>query len=267
MTNLDFIPIWGFFFGTMGLILLSVEAGFALGRQTARRSPDEKESPAATMGGAVLGLVAFMLAFTFSIAAGRFDTRKELVRDEANAIRTAYMRAEFLPEAEREEVRRLLREYVDVRVALVQSQDLTPLPAMLATTQQLQHRLWDLVVANGRRDLNSDIGALLIESVNEILDLHALRVAVGIETRIPLGIWFVLCALSMLGMMAMGYQTGIAHSRRPRITLVLAAAFALVITLISGLDRPDAPFVRVPHQPLIALQAWMKPAATAPPQR
>src|SRR3954471_5439291 len=98
--HFDNVPLWLFFIGTVLLILIGVEAGFALGRRAARRSADEKESPAAAMGGAVLGLVAFILAFTFGIASTRYDTRKQLVRDEANAIRTAYMRAEFLQEAD-----------------------------------------------------------------------------------------------------------------------------------------------------------------------
>src|SRR5690349_12043866 len=89
--SVDVIPLWVFFIGTITIILLSVETGFALGKQATRRSRDEKESPVAAIGGAVLGLVAFMLAFTFSIASGRFDLRKELVREDANAIRTAWL--------------------------------------------------------------------------------------------------------------------------------------------------------------------------------
>jgi len=261
--NLDFIPVWIWFVGTIAIILLSVEAGFALGNRAAR-STDEKESPAAAMGGAVLGLVAFMLAFTFSIASGRFDTRKELVREDANAIRTAYLRADFLVGTEQEEVKRLLREYVDVRVAFAQTKDLKKLQEFLATTLDIQRRLWKYAVANGRKDLNSDIGALFLESINEVINLHALRMAVAVEARIPLGIWITLYALTVLGMMAMGYQAAIAASKRSRGSLILAVSFALVITLIAGLDRPDTPFVTVTQKPLIDVQSWLKSTADHP---
>jgi hypothetical protein len=266
--NLDVLPLWGFFFGTIAVILLSVEAGFALGKQAARRSQNEKEAPAAAIGGAVLGLVAFMLAFTFSIASGRFDARKELVRDDAGAIRTAWLRADFLAEPERGEIKKLLSEYLDVRVAIAESKDLTRVPAAQATSTAIQRRLWEYAVANGKKDLNSDIGALLVESINEVINVHAVRMAVAVDTRIPSGIWIVLYALSVLGMLAMGYHTAISGSMRSRAGIILAVSFALVITLIAGLDRPDTPFVSVTQKPLRDLQRFMEqPPPPPPPNR
>lgn len=262
---LDAIPVWAWFAGTVAVILLSVEGGFELGRQSARRSPDEKESPAAAIGGAVLGLVAFMLAFTFGIASGRFDARKELVRDDAAAIRTSWLRADFLSEPERAEVKRLLAEYLDARVAFAESGDMGRLAELRAASTAQQKRLWEHAVANGRRDLNSDVGALFIEAINDLINTDAERIAVGAETRIPVGIWLILYALSVLGMMAMGYQAGIAGSRRSRTSVILAVAFALVITLIAGLDRPDTPFASVTQKPLRDVRTFMEQSPDHPP--
>jgi len=260
--HVDIVPLWLFFVGTVLLILAGMETGFVLGKRAAQQRSEEKESPAAAMSGAVLGLVAFILAFTFGIASGRYDTRKQLVRDEANAIRTAYMRADFLPDAERENVHRLLRHYTDIRISFAQSWDMARLPELLSQTQDIQRQLWSIAVANGRRD-NSDISASFAESINQVVDLHALRMALAVETRIPIGIWLILFALSFLGMMATGYQAGIASPRRSRTVPILVMSFALVITLIAGLDRPNTRFISVAQEPLIEAEDWMKsPAGT-----
>ncbi|MCI0629505.1 MAG: hypothetical protein L0Y44_02495 [Phycisphaerales bacterium] len=256
--GLDFIPLWVFFIGTIVIILLSLEAGFLFGRRVIRRFSDEKESPTAAMGGAVLGLVAFLLAFTFGIAAARFDTRKQLVRDDANSIRTAYLRADFMPDPDRTEFRRVLKDYLDLRIDFAHPKDFQKHPEVMAKVADMQGQLWDYVVAHGRTDLDSDIGALVVESVNEMINVHALRVAVAIETRIPMGIWMIMYGLSVLGMVAMGYQAGIAGSRRSHTIIVLAVSFALVMTLIEGLDRPNTPLVSVTQQPLIDVQGWIE---------
>ncbi len=257
--NFDFIPLWAWFLGTISIVLLSVEIGSMFGRRKLRLSPDVKESTAAAYGGAVLALVVFMLVFTFSMASGRFDRRKELVRQEANAIGTAYLRADFLDDAGRDDVKRLLREYVDVCVELAQSADRARLPQVLVKTSEIQDKLWAYAVANGQKDPNSRIAALFAESVNEVIDIHSLRIAVAIETRIPLGIWFIVYAIAILGMLAVGYQTGVATPTRSRASLFMVISFALVMTLIAGLDRPDTPFISVTQQPLIDARNSMEP--------
>src|ERR1044072_2223445 len=111
---LDALPLWGLFIVILLVVLLSVEGGYRLGKYRRSRSEQEKEAPVGAMVGATLGLLAFILAFTFGLAAGRFDTRRQLVLDEANAIGTTYLRAGMLPDRG-EQIRNLLREYVAVR--------------------------------------------------------------------------------------------------------------------------------------------------------
>lgn len=101
--------------------------------------------------------------------------------------------------------------------------------------------------------MNSDVAALYLESLNEVVAVHASRVAVGMQARVPLGIWLVLYGLTILAMMSIGYHTGIVASRRSISTLILAISFALVIALIATLDRP-AGFIGVSQQSLINLQ-------------
>jgi hypothetical protein len=87
--------------------------------------------------------------------------------------------------------------------------------SFLSETQRLQDRLWNMAVANARKDMNSDVAALYIDSLNAVNGIHASRVAVGIQARVPSEIWLVLYCIAILGMMSVGYQTGIAGSKRP----------------------------------------------------
>ena len=204
-----------------------------------------------------MGLLAFILAFTFAIVSDRYDARKGLVREEANALRTAYSRTEFLPEADRAEATALLREYVDVRLTIAQAGDLEKIPALMLEADRVQRQLWEMAVVNARKDMNSDVAALYIEALNEITSIHWLRVAVGVQARIPNVIWLVLYTLVILGMIGVGYQTGIAGSRRTWAILILALSFSLVIALIAELDRPQSGLITVTQQPLADLQVWM----------
>lgn len=256
--NLDSLPIWAFFVGTILLVMLSIEAGYALGNLARRGRGGEKEAPISGVSGAVLGLTAFMLAFTFGIVTDRYDARKGLVRADANAIRTAYARTDFLPEPDRAESRQLLKTYLDHRLAFVQegSTDQAHARPLLLEASRIQRRLWDIAVANARKDMNSDVAALYIESLNEIVEVHASRLAIGMQARIPIGIWIVLYGLTIFGMLSMGYHTGVVESKRSKATLILAISFAMVIAVIASLDRPGG-FIKVTQQPLADLQASM----------
>lgn len=255
--NMDAIPVWAIFVLTIIVIMIASEVGYRMGRSAHRRSEDEKESSVTAIVGSILGLTAFMLAFTFGIVTDRYDARKALVRDEANAIGTAYLRADFLPESDRDEATELFREYVDCRLAAVQSRDLDRMRKASNDSSRIQRQLWDMAVTNARKDMNSDVAALYIDSLNQVINIHALRVAVGLQARIPAGIWLVLCILVIFGIISVGYQIAIAGSRRPRVTLILAVSFSLVIVLIASLDRPHGRFIKVSQQPLVDLRASM----------
>ena len=261
--------IGSLFVTTVVVILLALEAGFRLGSTIHRKSEDEKESPVSAIAGSVLGLLAFILAFTFAIVSDRYDARKELVREEANAIRTAFLRSEFLPESDRGEAAKLFRRYLDERLAATVSLDLEQVNAAVVESARIQKSLWDMAVANARKDMNSDVAALYIESLNEVINVNAMRVAVALQARVPLGIWVVLYALVVLGMGAVGYQTGIAGSRRTWAISVLAVSFSLVIALIAALDQPHSGYVTVSQQPLNDLRAAMGAGGEdgAPPGR
>jgi hypothetical protein len=257
----DSIPLWAVFVGTCAIVLLANEGGYRLGRVIHRRAAEEKDSPVSAIAASILGLTAFMLAFTFSIVTDRYDARKALVRDEANAIGTTYLRSDFLPAPDRSQAANLLRKYVDGRVAGAQSRDLDLMHRLIIESERIQRQLWDMAVVHARKDMNSDVAALYIDSLNEMIHLHAERKAVALQSRVPAGIWLVLGALIVLGMLGIGYQTAIAGSRRSRAAPILAVSFAVVIMLIASLDRPVNAFVPVSQRPLVDLRASMAAGA------
>jgi len=260
---IDALPIWALFLVTAALVVFAVEIGFQLGKIVSRRSSAERESPVSAIAGAILGLLAFMLAFTFSIASERYDTKKGLVREEANVLRAAWQRSDFLQEPDRAKTKALLRDYLDKRIAFTQLLDANRADPAVSDATRIQHEIWATAVVSAKTDpfMNSDIGAMYLESINQMADLHALRVNQGLQARVPLGIWLVLYALLVLGMVAVGYQTAIAESRRSRVTAVLAISFSLVIALIAALDHPLSRFISVPQTPLLSLQLEMKDSA------
>src|SRR5262247_2239549 len=140
---IDALPLWGLFISILLVVLFSVEFGYRLGKYRRSRREEEKEAPLGTMVGATLGLLAFILAFTFGLAAARFDTRRQVLLDEANAIGTTYLRAGMLPER-REDIRALLRDYVDTRLDAVQSGQVT---AGIRRSEHLHDQLWAQAVA------------------------------------------------------------------------------------------------------------------------
>jgi len=256
---LDGIPLWAFFGAVLVLVLLSVEGGYRLGRSRRKRSEGEVEAPVGAMVGATLGLLAFMLAFTFGAAAERYDSRRQLVLDEANAIGTTYLRAGMLPER-RDEIRNLLRDYVDSRLQAVRSGRIAE---GIRQSEQLQDQLWAQAVALGERNPASIVVGLFVESLNEVIDIHAKRVTAGVRNRIPGAIWLALLAVAVLALAAMGYHAGLAGPNRSIAQVAVALTFSVVIGLIGDLDRPQEGTLTVSQQALVDLRQSMQ--APRPP--
>jgi uncharacterized membrane protein len=254
-TVLDLFPVWGLFLIVLVLVLAAIEGGYRLGSYRHRQSTKEMEAPVGAMVGATLGLLAFMLAFTFGMAASRFDTRKQLVLDEANAIGTTYLRAAMLPER-RDEIRGLLQSYVDARLAAVQTGRVAE---QILKSEDLQGQLWAQATAIGLQHPDSIVVGLFVTSLNEVIDLHAKRVTAGLRNRIPGAIWVALLTMALLSLAAMGYHAGLAGTSRSLVIIVVAVTFSAVIALVAALDRPTEGTLAVSQQALIDLQQSMSP--------
>jgi hypothetical protein len=250
---LDALPLWGVFVAILIVVLLSVECGYRLGRYRRNRHEQEKETPVGTMVGATLGLLAFILAFTFGLAAARFDTRRQVLLDEANAIGTTYLRAGMLPER-REEIRALLRNYVDTRLEAVRSGNIAE---GMRQSENIQNDVWTHAIAVGEKNPNSIVVGLFVQSLNDMIDLHAKRVQASLRSRIPGAIWIGLFAVAALSLATMGYHAGMVGTRRSLAILAVALTFSVVIELIADLDRPQEGVLKVSQHALLDLQRSM----------
>jgi hypothetical protein len=136
---LDPIPVTAVFIGFVIVALVTYEGGFRIGRWWQRRSPAEEEGPRDVMVGSILAMLAFLLAVTMGMASDRFDTRRGIVRDEANAIGTTFLRAGYLAQPYRNNIQNLLREYLPHRVSTA---DLGQLAADYAESKRIHNDLW-----------------------------------------------------------------------------------------------------------------------------
>ena len=250
---IDALPLWGLFISILLVVLLSVECGYRLGKYRRSRQEQEKEAPVGTMVGATLGLLAFVLAFTFGLAAARFDARRQVLLDEANAIGTTYLRAGMLPERG-EEIRGLLRDYVRTRLDAIQSGNVAE---GVRRSENIQNQLWTEAEGVGTKNPNSILVGLFVQSLNETIDLHAKRVQAGLRSRIPGAIWLGLFAVAALSLATMGYHAGLSGTLRSLAIVAVAVTFSVVIELIADLDRPQEGVLRISQQALLDVQRSM----------
>lgn len=257
-TNLDAIPLPVLFVVVVGVVWLAYELGFFLGRVRGRRQNKEPEAPVGGIVGVEFGLLAFLLVFTFGIAANRFENRRETLLDEANAIGTTYLRSAMVPEPHRGRIRQLLCEYVDVRIKAAQSEKVDH---AIRRSEELHTLLWSEAVTIAEKDPRSVPSGLFVQTLNDVIDLHAKRVTVGLRYRIPITIWSALSAVAVLSFAAMGYQCGLSGPHRSPVLIVVALSFATAIWLVADLDRPGHGTLKVSLQPLIDLRATMGPTS------
>jgi hypothetical protein len=254
---LDAVPLWGLFTATIVVVFLSIEGGYRLGQYRRRRSEEEKEGPVCAIVAATLGLLGFILAFTFGLAASRFDSRRQIVVEEANSIGTTYLRAGLLPDGHRVKTRKLLKEYVDNRLGAVESGNIDKL---LLRTDELHRELWQEAETVGQEHPGSIVVGLFIQSLNETIDIHTRRMLVAIQNRIPGVFWGALYLVTILTMAGVGYHGGLTQSRRSLAIVVLVLTFSAIMLLVADLDRPQEGLLTVSQQAMIDVRNMINKA-------
>lgn len=261
----DLIPIWLLLIGTILVMILFIEYGFRLGRSARATAKKAQTSQVRAIMGAGLGLLAFMLAFTFSIAQSHFEVRTLSLAEEARIARTAFIQADLLKEPARTQAKKLLKDYIGLRIGARKLESLEVserLKELIDESEQIQQDLWLLAVNNDRqmKKNQAETGqeSLFIASVIALTDIHYARLHSAIMNRIPFTIWMTLYLMAALSMIIMGYQAGLTERRSPVATITLAFAFSAVIILITDLDRPVMSFFDVNNQLLIDLHAKME---------
>jgi hypothetical protein len=231
----DGVPVALILGVTVTLAALSFEGGFRVGRWRRRRRNHEAEVAARVEVGVLLGLVSFILALTFWVATTHFDAVRQTRLNEANAIRTTYLRADLLPEPYRSEARRLLREYVDIRLEAFRTGQYEQ---AISRSEELHDQLWSQASAAKEKVSSPIFAGYFIQSLNDLIAMHTRRVVVGTEFRIPNVIWIVIYLIMGLAAASIGCHAGLTGESRPLVALAFILISSAVILLIADLDNP-----------------------------
>jgi hypothetical protein len=240
---------WLFF----ALMLTATEIGFRLGRKLEAGTPESIKSQISTVEAAILGILALLLGFTVSMAVSRFETRKQLVLEEADAIGTSSLRAQLLPAPAGPVIQSLLRQYVDVRVQYgTTGNNLARLEDLNRQTARLQTEFWTRAAAYAQQDPNPVKVGLLLQSLNQAIDLAETR-WMAFQNHVPESVIYVNAAVGLLSAMLVGYSFGVNGRRNVFSMFMLAVSITLVLAVIIDLDRPRSGYIRVSQQPMIDL--------------
>jgi hypothetical protein len=238
-------------FGLLVAMVAALEFGFRIGRRIAGATHDDASSQVGSIQAAVLGLLGLLLAFSFAAAGTRFLERQDLIVQEANAIGTAYLRAELLDEPMRSELRAALKEYTARRIEVSRTLRRGLDPSALVEFERMHARMWraarDGVVA--RREL----AVALLEPVNEVIDLHATRVGAA-RKHIPVPVSVLLVACSLLAIAMIGYGCGLDEQRQLPLTLSLTILVVSALWITIDLDHSREGLLQVSDAPLRELK-------------
>ena len=252
MTKDIFFSIAAMFVVPLFAVLIPIFIGQRYGVYRSKKIPEKESSPVGTIVSAALGLLAFLLAFTFQIAVNRYSDRKEMLINEVTTIRTAWLRSGLVPEPFRSETRKYLIEYTDLRVDL--AKDISKLDKSMARTEQILDTVWHYSERIADQDRSSEAYSLYISSVNDLIDKYNQRVTIALEYRIPVSVLYTLCIITFLSMFTLGYQIGLSGKASFKLSILLGVIFAIIIFLILALDRPELGLTRLNQQPMHKLQ-------------
>lgn len=249
------MPIAAIYFCIVALILVSCEAGFFIGRHHHRTGQDKEASTSVgPMVGGLLGMLAFVLAFTFSMAASQHQARKQNVLAEASRIGVAYLRADLVDRQAGAEIKRLLREYVDVRLDAARPGG--NLQAAIARSLDIHDLLWSQASAAAVEAPGANT-ASLVHSIIDVIEMHEQRLSAALHSRIPASVWLGLMTITVLTMGTLGLQAGLAGKRRLVAVVPLSMAFAVLVTLVVDLNRPQGGVITIGQQAMLDLQSTM----------
>lgn len=252
---LDFVPIWAHLLIVSSFIGVPLLIGGYFGHQHYERSDKAESEPSGILVGSILSLLAFLLAFTFSMAASRFEERRAAVLEEANAIGTAYLRADLLEEPFRSDGRRLLKQYADIRASIA-SPDWTyeTIRELIGSSEKLHPELWNVAVSASEATPTAITG-LFVQAINAVIDVDAKRIMLGTRSTIPPEIWACLYFVAAMGLAAAGFQSSGRKAQNKLLMFTVVLTFALVITLVADVDHPGRGIIRTDQSPMLDLAA------------
>jgi hypothetical protein len=245
---------WTIYVLSIVILLGCDEVGYRVGLRFHAREKSITLPLISALRASTLGLLSLLIGFTFSMALTRFEARKALVLEEANAIGTTSLRARLLPEPYATEARRLLRTYVDVRLSFERnSTDKEKLDPAIEESLNLHEQLWrQATAASALQPLSVPTG-LFVQALNETIDLHEKRLS-SLRSHVPEASFLLIYLIAFVGLGFTGYDCGLHETRHRLPNAVISVLIASVIITIVDFDRPLNGLITVSDQPLVDLQ-------------
>ena len=227
-------------------MLVLLEVGYRLGRRRRSKETDTDRSSLSAVEGAVFALLGLLMAFTFSGAAARFNDKRALVGEEANAIETAYLRLQILPSEAQSELKELFREYLDSRLATYRKlPDIQAAQMEMAESKKLQQEIWGRAIrAIGLPDARPSAGFLLPPALNNMIDISTTR-TVALYIHPPTIIYGLLLGAALISALLMGYRIGGAQRRSWVHILGFTTMTVIVAYVTLDIEYPRTGFFRL----------------------
>lgn len=253
-TNLSYLlSFWAPFLIACLLIGLLLGAGRKLRSLHQKYYGDVESASIGIVVASLLGLLGFLLAFTFGMAATRYEDRRQAVLAEANIIGTAYLRSDMLSEQQRSNAKHLLRKYVEIRsgvAAPTMTRD--DMNVIIEQSVAIHQELWQVAINAAKSD-PSPITGLFIQATNDLIDAHSNRVMLGTHSTIPIEIWICLYAVTAISLGSAGFQWTSSEDQSVYPFIALVLAFAAVLMLVADLDDPAHGFIRTDQSSMLDL--------------
>jgi hypothetical protein len=239
--------------GLIAGVVAAHQLGFWLGSQIG--SSDEPfDRHVALVRTSTAALVAFLIGFAFSGAASRFIERLDIIVKEANALGTAYLRADTIAEPQRGELKGALREYTADRVKLLSVEGRDQIEPLLAKVNGLHQRMWRSAL-QATQD-NAPLMAVVLPPINEVIDLHATHLAMA-RRHLPLPIMAVLLGTAAIGVGLLGFGNGRVGRRFSLLDSVYGAVLAAALWMTIDLDYPGFGITGVSNRSIVETLAAM----------
>jgi hypothetical protein len=228
--------------------------GYQLRLRTLVRNPEQSMDDLGAINGTLLGLLALLLAFSFGMANSRYDTRRQLVIEEANAIGTVILRTDVYPDSVRQLMRTYLREYVADRIAFYKAGlDVEKTVAEYIRAGEISTKIWSVATNYAKVDPVTTRVSEMIPALNVMIDITTTRRAAG-ESTIPDSIMYFLFILCLCSAFLLGYD------RKNKFDWIVVIGFAIMLSAtvftIMDLDRPRSGLINMdgPNQKIIELE-------------
>ena len=254
---LDDIPLLLYLLLAILLMVSFIEFGFWVGKHHQDKPYKEQMAQVRAIMGASLGLLAFMLAFSFSMAQRHFEARTDAYLLEISAIDAAYRGADLLEEHQRMTARELLRQFVQLRrdtSKAAATDELEEVIEMIRDAERIHDKLWRVADSSMSSPGDSIDHSIFVNAILEMIKANDERLQATMFNRISPVIWLTLLLMSFLSMIVMGFQAGLTGTRSGLATWALAITFAAVMTLVTDLDRPRMSLFKMNESLMVELQ-------------